>query len=74
MVLYTFYWLMNLFSPFQGTTFVTQHNPCEWEAKNLCFPSGEQMDVPASFSVNRVIDDFDINFLTEIILSQFERK
>lgn len=32
------------------------------------------MNVPSSFSVNRVIDDFDINFLTEIILSQFERK
>lgn len=66
--------LMNLFSPFQGTTFVARHNPCEWKAKNLCFPSREQMDIPASFSVNRVIDDFDNNFLTEIILSHFERK
>lgn len=32
------------------------------------------MDVSAVFSGKRVIDDFDIKFLTEMILPQFERK
>lgn len=58
--------LFNEFSPSQGTTFITQCNPCALKAKNLYFTSGEQMVVPASFSDKRVIHDFDIKFLTEI--------
>lgn len=65
---------MNEFSPFQGVTFISKCNPCELEAKNLCFTSGEQMDVPTSFSDKRVIDSFDIKFLTEInFLSVWEK-
>lgn len=42
------------------------NNPCELEAKNLCFTSGERVHVPASFSDKRVIDSFDIKVLTEV--------
>lgn len=56
---------MNLFVPFKEPPLLLS-NPCELEAKNLCFTSGEQVDVPASFSDKRVIDGFDIKVLTEI--------
>lgn len=52
---------MSLFS-----IFISEHNLCESEAKNLRFTLGEQMDVPTSFLDKKVIDGFDIILLTEI--------
>lgn len=56
---------MNLFLPPKKPPLLL-NNPCELEAKNLCFTSGELVDVPASFSDKRVIDGFDIRVLSEI--------
>lgn len=56
---------MNLFLPSKEPALLLS-NLCELEAKNLCFTSGEQVDIPASSSDKRVIDGFDIKVLTEI--------
>lgn len=56
---------MNLFLPSKEPPLLL-NNPCELEAKNLCFTSGEKRGIPASSSDKRVIDGFDIKVLTEI--------